>query len=117
MEQTTTQDTDADARTVNEQALATAREEAVQAERESEATRIDAAAGLAILLREKAERVVVATFSNQVAAIPPRRGFALRDAIKASLPHQGTSSGMHCSCSAMMRRRSMVRPGPRDRHY
>jgi len=34
MEQTTTQDTGADARTVNEQALAAAREEAVQAERE-----------------------------------------------------------------------------------
>jgi hypothetical protein len=58
--------------------------------RKSEATRIDAAAGLAILLREKAERVVFATFSNQVAVIPPRRGFALRDAIKASQPHQGT---------------------------
>ena len=58
--------------------------------RKSETTRIDAAAGLAILLREKAERVVFATFSNQLAVIPPRRGFALRDAIKASQPHQGT---------------------------
>lgn len=58
--------------------------------RKSETTRIDAAAGLAILLREKAERVVFATFSNQVAVIPPRRGFALRDAIKGSQPHQGT---------------------------
>lgn len=58
--------------------------------RKSETTRIDAAAGLAILLREKAELVVFATFSNQVAVIPPRRGFALRDAIKASQPHQGT---------------------------
>jgi hypothetical protein len=58
--------------------------------RKSETTRIDAAAGLAILLREKAERVVFATFSNHVAVIPPRRGFALRDAIKTSQPHQGT---------------------------
>jgi hypothetical protein len=58
--------------------------------RKSETTRIDAAAGLAILLREKAERVVFATFSNHVAVIPPRRGFALREAIKASQPHQGT---------------------------
>jgi 60 kDa SS-A/Ro ribonucleoprotein len=58
--------------------------------RKSETTRIDAAAGLAILLREKTERLVFATFSNQVAVIPPRRGFALRDAIKASQPHQGT---------------------------
>ena len=58
--------------------------------RKSETTRIDAAAGLAILLREKAEQVVFATFSERVAAIPPRRGFALRDAIRASQPHQGT---------------------------
>ena len=58
--------------------------------RKSETTRIDAAAGLAILLREKAEQVVFATFSNQVAVIPPCRGFALRDAIRASQPHQGT---------------------------
>ncbi len=58
--------------------------------RKSQTTRIDAAAGLAILLREKAERVVLATFSNQVAVIPPRRNFALRDAIKTSQPHQGT---------------------------
>jgi hypothetical protein len=57
--------------------------------RKSEPTRIDAAAGLAILLREKAGGVAIATFSNQVAVIPPRRGFALRDAIKASQPHQG----------------------------
>ena len=49
--------------------------------RKSDATRIHAAAGFAILLREKAARVVFATFSNQVAVIPPRRGFALRDAI------------------------------------
>ena len=58
--------------------------------RKSETTRIDAAAGLAILLREKAEQVVFATFSNQVAVIPPRRGFALRDAIQQSQPHQTT---------------------------
>jgi hypothetical protein len=56
----------------------------------SETTRIDAAAGLAILLREKAERAAFATFSNQVAVIPPRRGFALQDAIHDSQPHQGT---------------------------
>ncbi len=58
--------------------------------RKSDTTRIDVAAGLGILLREKAERVAFATFSNQVAVIPPRRGFALRDAIKQSQPHQGT---------------------------
>lgn len=58
--------------------------------RKSETTRTDAASGLAIFLREKAERVAFATFSNQVAVMPPRRGFALRDAIKSSQPHQGT---------------------------
>jgi 60 kDa SS-A/Ro ribonucleoprotein len=34
--------------------------------------------------------MIFSTSSNQVAVIPPRRGFALRDAIKASQPHQGT---------------------------
>lgn len=58
--------------------------------KKSETTRIDAAAGLAILLREKAEQAVMATFSSQVAVIPPRRGFALRDAIQQSQPHQAT---------------------------
>jgi 60 kDa SS-A/Ro ribonucleoprotein len=55
-----------------------------------ETTRIDAAAGLAILLREKAESVRVATFSTTTVEVPPRRGFALRDAINTSQPHGGT---------------------------
>ena len=55
-----------------------------------ETTRIDAAAGLAILLREKAEEFCVATFSDACVAIPPRRGFALRDAIVQSQAHSGT---------------------------
>lgn len=55
-----------------------------------ETTRIDAAAGLAILLREKAGQVRVATFSNHVVEIAPRRGFALRDAIQTSQSHGGT---------------------------
>jgi len=56
----------------------------------SDTTRIDAAAGLAILLREKAEDGVFATFSSQVVEIPARRGFALRDAIQNSQPHSST---------------------------
>lgn len=63
----------------------------------SETTRIDAAAGLAILLREKAEAVEIATFSQQLAGIPPRRGFALRDAINGSQPHVGTYLGQALS--------------------
>jgi 60 kDa SS-A/Ro ribonucleoprotein len=56
----------------------------------SEATRIDVAAGLAILLREIGESVRVATFSERVVEVPPRRGFALRDAIHKSQAHSGT---------------------------
>lgn len=56
----------------------------------SETTRMDAASGLAIMLREIAERVEVATFSSGTKLVPPRRGFALRDAIDASQPHSST---------------------------
>ena len=55
-----------------------------------EATRMDAAAGLAILLREKAEDFAIATFSDACVELPPRRGFALRDAIVGSQAHSGT---------------------------
>lgn len=55
-----------------------------------EATRVDAAAGLAILARELCEEVEIYTFSNELAAVPPRRGFALRDAILRSQPMSGT---------------------------
>jgi 60 kDa SS-A/Ro ribonucleoprotein len=56
----------------------------------SESTRMDAAAGLAILLREKAEDFCIATFSDACIELPPRRGFALRDAIANSQAHSGT---------------------------
>ncbi len=56
-------------------------------------TRLEAACGLAILAREICEKVEIFTFSNDVAKIPPRRGFALRDAIVASQPHAGTYLG------------------------
>ncbi|HET8922094.1 MAG TPA: TROVE domain-containing protein [Candidatus Acidoferrum sp.] len=55
-----------------------------------ETTRMDAAAGLAILLREKAEDFAIATFSDKCVELPPRRGFALRDAIVGSQAHSGT---------------------------
>lgn len=57
----------------------------------TDTSRIDVAAGLAILLREKAESVRVCTFSTAVVEIPARRGFALRDAIYGSQPHGGTA--------------------------
>lgn len=59
----------------------------------SDITRLDAACGVAILLRELCEDVDVVTFSNAVVRVPPRRGFALRDAIVASQPHGGTYLG------------------------
>jgi 60 kDa SS-A/Ro ribonucleoprotein len=58
--------------------------------KKSETTRMDAAAGLAILLREKAEEFSLATFSVSCVELPPRRGFALRDAIVGSQAHAGT---------------------------
>jgi hypothetical protein len=58
--------------------------------KKGESTRMDAAAGLAILLREKAEKFDVATFSERCVALAPRRGFALRDAIVGSQAHSGT---------------------------
>ena len=59
----------------------------------SEMLRMDAAAGLAVLLREIAEEVSVYTFSDSLKTVPARRGFALRDAIVQSQPHGGTRLG------------------------
>ena len=49
--------------------------------------------GLAVLLREIAEKVTVYTFSDATKRIPARRGFALRDAMESSQPHGGTRLG------------------------
>jgi hypothetical protein len=59
----------------------------------SETTRLDAACGLAILLREKAHKASIATFSNDLVTIPDCRGFALRDAILNSQDHSATRLG------------------------
>ena len=64
-----------------------------QLSRRSEMLRADAAYGLAVLLREVSKKVEIYTFSNELASVPPRRGFALRDALDASQPHQGTFLG------------------------
>ena len=55
--------------------------------------RTDAAYGLAVLLAEVAEKVSIYTFSDACVAIPPRRGFALRDAMELSQRHGGTMLG------------------------
>lgn len=57
--------------------------------KKGETTRMDAA-GLAILLREKAEESCIATFSDSCVELPPRHGFALRDGIVQSQAHSGT---------------------------
>jgi hypothetical protein len=59
----------------------------------SEMRRTDAAYGLAILLREIAEKVTIYTFSNQAVLVPSRRGMALRDALEKSQAHSGTYLG------------------------
>jgi hypothetical protein len=59
----------------------------------SEMLRTDAAYGLAILLREIAGGVSLYTFSDKLAQVPARHGFALRDALDASQPHNATYLG------------------------
>ena len=59
----------------------------------SDLQRLDAACGLAMLCREVCESVGVYTFSNNVVECPPRRGFALRDAVVKSQQHGGTYLG------------------------
>lgn len=61
--------------------------------RRSEMLRTDAAYGLAILLREICEKASVFTFSDDLVEVPPRRGFALRDALDSSQRHNGTYLG------------------------
>ncbi len=61
--------------------------------RRSEMQRIDAAYGLAVLLREIAEKVAVYSFSDNLVEVPARRGFALRDAIDVSQRHNSTQLG------------------------
>lgn len=56
----------------------------------SKLSRLDAAAALAVLVREVAQDCRIFTFSNEVFEVPACRGIALVDAIARSQPHQGT---------------------------
>ena len=60
---------------------------------QSDMTRAEAACGLAILAREVCDEVEIFTFSQNVVKVPPRRGFALRDAVITSQPHGSTFLG------------------------
>ena len=59
----------------------------------SDLRRLDAAYGLAILLREICSDIRIFSFSGDDIEIPARRGFALRDAIDKSQMHGGTYLG------------------------
>jgi len=62
--------------------------------KKSDMSRLDAACGLGILLREICDRADIFTFSNNVVRVPSRRGFALRDAILKSQSHGNTYLGI-----------------------
>lgn len=56
----------------------------------SDISRLDAACGVAMIVREICDDVEVYSFSNNEVAVPNRHGFALRDAISRSQGHGGT---------------------------
>ena len=59
----------------------------------SDLMRMDAACGLAVLIREVCEDVEIFSFSQNLVQIPLRRGFALRDAVVHSQSHSSTYLG------------------------
>lgn len=59
----------------------------------SDMSRLDAACGIAVMAREVCSDCRVMTFSDKLVEVPPRRGFALRDAIVQSQKHSGTYLG------------------------
>jgi hypothetical protein len=58
----------------------------------SELLRSDAACALAMLLREICAHVEIVVFSDRPAPVPPRRGFALRDAVQGATEHRSTNT-------------------------
>lgn len=91
----------------------------------SDLVRLDAAAALAMLLREICDDVVIGRFDTKTELVPPRRGFALRDAI--GRPRGGTSLGqavawanghVHDRLIVFTDEQSMDRPeAPRGKGY
>lgn len=59
----------------------------------SDLMRLDAACGVAMIVRELCDDVIVYSFSNSDMKCPNRRGFSLKDAIVKSQPHGGTDLG------------------------
>ena len=58
----------------------------------SEIDRFEAAAALAILIREICQDSSITVFSNNAYVVPSRRGFALRDAIRSKAERGGTNT-------------------------
>jgi len=58
--------------------------------KKSKIDRFEAAAALAILIREICEQCTIVIFSENAFLIPPLRGFALRDALKSQAEQGGT---------------------------
>jgi len=93
----------------------------------SDMMRLDAACGLAMVLREICADadLKVLTFSETIAVVPPRRGFALRDAIVNSQPHGGTYLGKALKALSGYDRIIVITdeqshdsvPGPRGKGY
>ncbi len=57
----------------------------------SDMTRLDAACGLGVCLRDMCEDIAIYTFSERTVRVPDRHGFALRDAITDSQRHWSTN--------------------------
>jgi hypothetical protein len=94
----------------------------------SDLDRFDAAAALAMLCREVCEQVEIYSFSDRAVLVPPRRGFALREAISNSQHHSSTrlgaamehinSRGSYDRCIVFTDEQSYDRPGaPRGKGY
>lgn len=68
--------------------------------KKSDITRADAAAALAILIREICDNVCVLAFSDNTNLVPARRGFALRDAIRNATAHSSTNTQLAIQMAA-----------------
>lgn len=68
----------------------------------SDISRRDAAAALAMLLREICEAGSIIAFGTDAGLVPPRRGFALNDAIGSGLYGHGTDVGRACALAAQV---------------
>ena len=73
----------------------------------SQMSYMDAASGIAIMLREMCERIDIFSFSNHLAHVPPRHGMALRDAIIKSQPNSGTQLGLALQAFIMNRKKDV----------